>query len=53
MTDFHFIRPFWLLAVIALMMAIAMLKKMRIAQSAHRPAILVTIPRFSRRAVKT
>lgn len=33
MADFHFIRPFWLLAIFALLFAIYLLKKHRISQS--------------------
>lgn len=33
MTDFHFIRPWWLLAIIALVLALNLLKKYRLSQS--------------------
>ena len=33
MTDFHFIRPLWLLAILVLMLMLFMLKKLRIKQS--------------------
>jgi len=33
MTDFHFIRPWWLLAIIALVFALNLLKKYRLSQS--------------------
>lgn len=33
MSDFHFIRPYWLLAIIGLILAIYLLKKYRISQS--------------------
>ncbi|XPF95881.1 vWA domain-containing protein [Colwellia sp. RE-S-Sl-9] len=33
MADFHFIRPYWFLALIALFIALYLLKKMRISQS--------------------
>jgi Ca-activated chloride channel family protein len=33
MADFHFIRPLWLLAIIALMFAVYLLKKYRLSQS--------------------
>lgn len=33
MADFHFIRPYWFLALIALFLALYLLKKMRISQS--------------------
>jgi Ca-activated chloride channel family protein len=48
MTDFHFIRPLWLLAIIVLMLMLFMLKKLRIKQSgwqqllpAHLAKVLV------------
>lgn len=31
--DFHFIRPVWLLAIIALMLAMYLLRKIRVSQS--------------------
>lgn len=33
MADFHFIRPWWLLAIIALVFALKLLKKYRLSQS--------------------
>ena len=33
MSEFHFIRPIWLVAIVALVIAIALLKKVRLAQS--------------------
>lgn len=33
MTDFHFIRPFWFLATFALLLALYLLKRMRVSQS--------------------
>ncbi|ARD43564.1 VWA domain-containing protein [Colwellia sp. PAMC 21821] len=48
MADFHFIRPLWLLAIIALMFMLFMLKKLRVKQSgwqqllpAHLAKVLV------------
>jgi len=48
MTDFHFIRPLWLFAIIVLMLMLFMLKKLRIKQSgwqqllpAHLAKVLV------------
>jgi len=48
MTDFHFIRPLWLLAIIVLILMLYMLKKLRIKQSgwqqllpAHLAKVLV------------
>ena len=39
MTDFHFIRPFWLFAIVGLVFAIYLLKKHRVSQSGWQQLI--------------
>jgi len=51
MTDFHFIRPLWLLAIFLLIAALYLLKRLRVSQSGwdkilpqHLAQILITTP---------
>ncbi len=60
MADFHFIRPWWLLAIFALMVAIYLLKKLKISQSGweqiipkHLANVLITTDNDSNKTIAT